>query len=201
MDVVLEVPEHPHPLKLIDLHLQYEVEEEEEDQDDGDSITKEGFQGITCERCKEEIYMHHRYYYKCMAMGDSSSSHHFSFHKLCGELPERLEHPSHLLHTLCLKPFSYSYTDWKYLTFKKDYGYECDQCRFFIDVKYAMEVGKNVIHHPCHPHLLMCAICKPILCGCSACGKEHKGIFYQCTTCVNFNIHNECAFLLENLLI
>ncbi|KAL7586660.1 hypothetical protein Lser_V15G38590 [Lactuca serriola] len=65
----------------------------------------------------------------------------------------------------------------------------------------SIEVGKNIIYHPCHPHLLMCLIPKPILCECSACGKEHKGIFYQCTFCVGFTMHSECAFLPEKLFI
>lgn len=40
-----------------------------------------------------------------------------------------------------------------------------------------------------------------ILSECDACGKEHKGIFYQCTTCPNNLIHSDCLFLLEKLLI
>ncbi|PWA65792.1 zinc finger, PHD-type [Artemisia annua] len=57
------------------------------------------------------------------------------------------------------------------------------------------------IHHPSHQHLLECAISTPILCFCNACGKEHKGVFYHCTTCSNFTIHSDCAFLPKKLLI
>ncbi|PWA62686.1 zinc finger, PHD-type [Artemisia annua] len=64
-----------------------------------------------------------------------------------------------------------------------------------------LEVEKKSIHHPSHQHLLVCAISSPILCFCNACGKEHKGVFYQCTTCSNFTIHSDCAFLPKKLLI
>nr|KAJ0193256.1 hypothetical protein LSAT_V11C800420120 [Lactuca sativa] len=39
---------------------------------------------------------------------------------------------------------------------------------FPIDVNCVVEVGKNIIHHFCHPHLLICDIPKPILCDFSA---------------------------------
>ncbi|KAL7587652.1 hypothetical protein Lser_V15G38631 [Lactuca serriola] len=204
----LEVPEHGHPLKLIDLHREYKEEEEEEDDDDdegGDPITKiEGFGGATCGRCREEIHIYHRYYYTCTICDD------FSLHKFCAELPSTLEHLSHPSYPLRLVPFPYSYVDsfpricniCKRNHQSTELRYKChNRCDFSIDVKCALEVGKNIIYHPCHPHLLICAIPKPILCECSACGKEHKGVFYQCTTCGGFTIHNDCAFLPEKLLI
>ncbi|XP_023750541.1 uncharacterized protein LOC111898883 [Lactuca sativa] len=204
-----KVQEHEHPLKLIDLQLQLQYEEEEEEDDDDDdegghSIAKDRFHGVTCWRCGEEIHIYHRYYYKC-----SSSCNNFSLHKFCAELPSRLEHPSHPHHTLILVPYSSSYM---YYYFKcklckrgqhhGELSYQCSKCDFSIDLRCAVEVGKNVIHHPWHTHLLTCVIPKPILCECSACGKEHKGIFYQCTTCAGgFNIHSECAFSPKKLLI
>ncbi|CAH1437497.1 unnamed protein product [Lactuca virosa] len=210
----MKVREHSHPLKLIDLQLQYEEEEEDEEEDEGGyPITKKvGFGGVTCWTCREEIHMYHRYYYKCiMAIGDSSSSsssscNYFSHHKFCGELPSRLEHPSHTLHLL---RFPYSLADsyrWVCNFCKRNNKpgellYQCVICDFHIDLKCVVEVGKNVIHHPCHPHSLMCKITEPILCCCKACGKRHEGIFFQCTICTNFTIHCECAFLPEKLFI
>ncbi|CAH1432242.1 unnamed protein product [Lactuca virosa] len=81
MEAVLEVPKHRHPLKLIDLQLQYEDEDDEEGDNDDPITKKEGFGGVICGMCGEEIHMYHRYYYKC------SSSCHFSLHKFCGDLP------------------------------------------------------------------------------------------------------------------
>ncbi|KAL7587127.1 hypothetical protein Lser_V15G38642 [Lactuca serriola] len=204
MEAVLEVPEHEHPLKLFDLQLQYPhyEEEEEEEKEEKDPIMKEGFEGVTCQRCREEIHMYHRYYYTC-----SSSCDDFSLHKFCGELPSWLVHPSHPPHTLHLEPYSDLYLERICKICMRhhkpgEYHYNCHECRFSIDVKCALEVGKNIIYHPSHPHLLICAIPKPILCHCNACGKEHKGIFYQCsTTCGGFTIHTECAFLPQKLLI
>ncbi|CAH1432254.1 unnamed protein product [Lactuca virosa] len=206
MEVIHEVPGHEHPLKLIDLQLQYEdeedEEEEEEDEEGGSLIKKDGFHGVTCGRCGEEIHMYHRYYYTCC----SSSCDDFSLHKFCGELPSRLVHPSHPPHTLHLQPCSDLYLRLGCQICRRHYNpgqhlYKCYQCHFSICVRCGMEVGKNVIHHPCHPHSLMCTITEPILCCCKACGKRHEGIFYQCTICTNFTIHTECAFLPEKLLI
>ncbi|CAH1432484.1 unnamed protein product [Lactuca virosa] len=95
MEAVLEVLEHEHPIKLVDLQLHYE-EEDDDDADDAkeeegdDLITKESFRGA-CDRCGEEINVYHRYYYKCMA----DSSYDFSLHKFCGELPACLESAFH----------------------------------------------------------------------------------------------------------
>ncbi|KAL7587129.1 hypothetical protein Lser_V15G38644 [Lactuca serriola] len=207
MEVVHEVPEHEHPLKLIDLQLQYNEEEEEENDDEGgDPIIKEGFGGVTCGRCREKIQMYHRYYYTCSSACDD-----FSLHNFYGELPSRLDHPSNPPHTLHLASYLNLIGNYNHIICKickRDqalgdycYHYKCDQCDFFIDLKCVVEVGKNVIHHPCHPHLLICAIPKPILCHCSACGNEHRGMFYQCTICAGFTIHSDCAFLAEKLFI
>ncbi|XP_023737643.1 uncharacterized protein LOC111885636 isoform X1 [Lactuca sativa] len=151
--------------------------------------------------------MYHRYYYTCTICSSSCDDKKvFSLHKFCGELPPRLEKALHV-HPLIQRRLTVNYS-WCCHICGSDYRYpetqmiyDCNECCFHIDVKCAMEVGKNVIHHPCHPHLLMWAIPIPILCKCSACGKEHKGMFYQCIACVGFTIHSECAFLPETLLI
>ncbi|KAL7590363.1 hypothetical protein Lser_V15G40208 [Lactuca serriola] len=200
---LLEVPEHVHPLKLIDLQLEYplyyEDEEEEDDDDDegGDLIIKKHFHGVPCDRCGQDIHVYHKHYYMCM----EDSSCHFSLHKFCAELPSMLEYPLHPHPLILDENQTYSSCN----VCKKTHNgmwYICSKCYFTIHVICALEVGKIVIHHPCHPHLLMCSIPnKPILCECSACGKRHEGIFYQCTICHGFTIHTECAFLPKSLLI
>ncbi|KAF5819656.1 hypothetical protein HanRHA438_Chr02g0091371 [Helianthus annuus] len=64
-----------------------------------------------------------------------------------------------------------------------------------------MEVEKRRIYHPSHPRPLVSLCSKPILGECAACEKEHKGVFFQCTTRSNFAIHIDCAFLPKHLLI
>ncbi|XP_023750534.3 uncharacterized protein LOC111898877 [Lactuca sativa] len=202
----LQVLEHKHPLKLVDLQLQLQNEEEEkedgdadadEDDDGDDVITKEGFRGA-CDRCGEEINVYHRHYYKCMA--DSSCD--FSLHKFCGEIPTRLEiafHPHPL--TMFMLRYNWSCNICGSKHKPGELRYICFECEFWIDVNCAVDIRKRIIHHPCHPHLLTCAITKPVLCDCSACGRRHEGMFYNCTTCTNFTIHSECAFLSKSLLI
>ncbi|PWA95507.1 zinc finger, PHD-type [Artemisia annua] len=126
------------------------------------------------------------------------------------ELPQRLTHISHQ-HPLILEKGSAIIFD----RFKECYNcqsqiknneacYTCEEdaswC-YVIDVKCAVDLEKKSIHHPSHPHLLVCVLSKPILCHCSACGKEHKGTFYLCTTSSNFSLHSDCAFLPKKLLI
>ncbi|KAJ0806359.1 putative chromatin regulator PHD family [Helianthus annuus] len=79
--------------------------------------------------------------------------------------------------------------------------YICIDCLFVKDVNCVMEVDKRRIYHPSHPHPLVSLSSKPILCECAACGKEHRGVFFHCTTCSNFAIHIDCAFLPKRLLI
>ncbi|KAL7586814.1 hypothetical protein Lser_V15G38606 [Lactuca serriola] len=203
MEAVLEVLEHEHPVKLVDLQLHYEEKEEDDaanakEEEGDDLITKEGFRGA-CDRCGEEINVYHRYYYKCVA--DSSCN--FSLHKFCGELPTYLESTFHQHPlTMFMLRYNWSCCICKSMHNSGEMRYICFECEFWIDVNCAVEISKRIIHHPCHPHLLICVITKPVLCDCNACGKEHKGIFYQCsTTCTNFIIHSECAFLPKTLLI
>ncbi|XP_076893069.1 uncharacterized protein LOC143544989 [Bidens hawaiensis] len=53
--------------------------------------------------------------------------------------------------------------------------------------------------HPSHPHQLQRYYGKTIS-NCNACGDEHSGTFYHCTTCC-FRIHLSCALLPTKLLI
>ena len=71
-----------------------------------------------------------------------------------------------------------------------------------VHVKCAMIGRENhIIYHPSHPHPLIIVMSQPISCKCDACGKEHRGIFYNCTTCFHHTIHIDCAFLPRKLHI
>ncbi|CAI9297718.1 unnamed protein product [Lactuca saligna] len=116
MESVLEVPEHKHPLKLIDLQLQYEEEEEEEDED-GYPIMKDGFHGVTCRRCEEEIHVYHRYYYTCCSSSCDDKKV-FSLHKFCAELPIRHDFVG-----------------------KEDHWiYKCDKCLYYVHLDCAISL-------------------------------------------------------------
>ena len=204
--VNVEILEHEHPLNLIDLQPNYPLHEEVYDDDDddddnggGELITRQNFRCRRCDRCREEINWFHRYYYECAHSCD------YSLHKFCGELPITLKHTSHPAHTLTL--FHVTYT--RYLCFCVLCGrndavglcYFCRECRFLIHGNCAIaSVEDRLIYHPSHRHPLSATL-EPLLSKCNACGEEHKGTFYICTTCFGLFIHSDCAFLPENLMI
>lgn len=71
-----------------------------------------------------------------------------------------------------------------------------------VHVKCAkIERENHIIYHPSHPHPLQSVTSETIICTCDACGKEHRGIFYLCTTCFHHSIHVDCAFLPRKLHI
>ncbi|KAJ0806374.1 putative chromatin regulator PHD family [Helianthus annuus] len=197
----MEVIEHEHPLKLVDLQVNVEdvddeSDDEEEKEKEEDLVPQDEF-SCTCKRCDEDINGYYRYYYKCIH--DSCD---FALHKFCAELPETLNHPSHP-HPFFLFKTRY---DWTCVSCQRDHKagafYQCLSCFWLMkDVNCVMEVDKRRIYHPSHPHPLVSLCSKPILCECAACGKEHKGLFFHCTTCPNFAIHIDCAFLPKRLLI
>ncbi|KAI3671470.1 hypothetical protein L1987_87208 [Smallanthus sonchifolius] len=192
--------EHEHPLNFIDLwskQLKHEEEDEESEEETEDLIANQDFRCL-CFRCDEEINWFHRYYYTC---GQCN----YSIHKFCAELPERLEGICDVEHTL------YFFRKWISSVWKCDRckmshkaevpGYRCLQCYFYFDAKCASKrLQKNIIYHPSHKHPLVC-IPKQLLYECDACGKEHKGIFYQCPMYPNSFIHSHCAFLPKKLHI
>ncbi|KAJ0605793.1 putative chromatin regulator PHD family [Helianthus annuus] len=181
---MMKVIEHEHPLKLVDLQVNVEdVDDESDDEEEKEEVLvpQDEF-SCTCKRCGEDINEYYRYYYKCIH--DSCD---FTLHKFCAELPKTLNHPSHQ-HPLTLHAVGGAL-------------YICYNCWFAKDVNCFMEVDKRRIYHPSHPHPLVSLSSKPILCECAACGKEHKGVFFHCTACTNFAIHNDCAFLPKRLLI
>ncbi|MFS7986996.1 hypothetical protein Hanom_Chr11g01016831 [Helianthus anomalus] len=196
---MMKVIEHEHPLKLVDMQVNVEDVDDKsdyEEEKEEDLVPQDEF-SCTCKRCDEDINGYYRYYYKCIH--DSCD---FALHKFCAELPETLNHPSHP-HPFFLFKTRY---DWTCVSFQTDHKpgafYVCISCYWLMkDVNCVMEVDKRRIYHPSHPHPLVSFCSKPILCECAACGKEHKGLFFHCTTCPNFSINIDCAFLPKRLLI
>ncbi|GJR23722.1 DC1, C1-like, zinc finger, RING/FYVE/PHD-type containing protein [Tanacetum coccineum] len=191
--------EHEHnEVDLWSKNEHNEIETDEDDYDDDDvDFTKQDFRS-QCSLCAKEINWFHRYYYKCDQC-------HYSIHKFCAELPETLQHPYHICHHrhLILNRRTYS---WKCDICRTRHTeheplYRCPECWLYIDLHCAMRYLKtDIIHHPSHIHPLV-RVAKEILCECDACGKEHKGVFYQCATCPISLIHGDCAFLPKNLSI
>lgn len=86
----MKVPEHEHPLKLVDLQVNNEDVEESDDEEEKDLVVQDEFV-CRCNRCDQDINVYYRYYYKCI-MDDSCD---YSLHKFCAELPLMLKHMSH----------------------------------------------------------------------------------------------------------
>ncbi|CAL5337550.1 unnamed protein product [Camellia sinensis] len=120
---------------------------------------------------------------------------HFSLHKVCAELPTKMEHPMHPEHHLILLPdLPYSQSAYKCSACQQPYEsftYSCFDCNFQLDILCALLVQK--IEHICHKHPLT-PLQRPTLLLCDACGTKHEGTFYQCTTC-RFWVNQNCALL------
>ncbi|KAL8242830.1 hypothetical protein R6Q59_013132 [Mikania micrantha] len=188
------VLQHKHLLTLIDLNPKYPHDEQVYD-DEEDLIIKQAFQH-SCDLCNQEITYLHRYYYKC----DQCE---YSVHKLCEELPKTLVHASHIEHTLSL----FQVTSYKFcricesLFQYKELSYHCSPCRLDLCLKCSMNgLQCHIIYHPSHQHPLT-PTSREILVNCDACKKDHKGIFYHCTTCSLSFIHKECVFRPKRLMI
>ncbi|KAJ9548574.1 hypothetical protein OSB04_021117 [Centaurea solstitialis] len=223
----MKVPEHEHPLDLINLEEKYahDGEESESDDDDvnNDLAIVESFR-CRCQRCGLEITRYHKSYYKC-----SSDSCDYSLHKFCAELPPTLRHTSHSAHPLILykRICQDGYVgwwrvegndswetgvdrgnyEWRCGICRQDHHelldlcYQCTQCNLKVDINCVMTATEFIIHHPSHTHPLV-PITRPILCVCDACGKKHQGVFYHCTTsCTNFCIHSDCVSLPKKLTL
>ncbi|KAJ0941164.1 putative chromatin regulator PHD family [Helianthus annuus] len=196
---MMKVIEHEHPLMLIDLQVKVEdVDDESDDEEEKeeDLVPQVEF-SCTCKRCEEDINEYYRYYYKCVH--DSCD---FALHKFCAELPKTFKNATHP-HPFILREAGYN---WTCYSCKSDHEagafYVCTSCYWLRkDVNCVVEVDKRRIYHPSHPHPLVSLCYKRILCQCHACGKEHRGVFFHCTTCPNFTIHIDCAFLPKCLLI
>ncbi|KAJ9548221.1 hypothetical protein OSB04_020764 [Centaurea solstitialis] len=195
----MKVFEHEHPLDLIDLEEKYAHEKEESESDDdenNDLAIVESFR-CHCHRCGRDITRYHKSYYKC-----SSDSCDYSIHKFCAELPSTFTHTTHNAHPLVLQK---GYSKWRCDICQSHYNgqeiyYTCSSCPFDIDIDCVMVATEVIIHHPSHRHPLV-PITRPILCKCDACGREHKGVFYHCTTCINFLVHSDCVSLPKTLIL
>nr|GEY66143.1 zinc finger, PHD-type [Tanacetum cinerariifolium]GEY82812.1 zinc finger, PHD-type [Tanacetum cinerariifolium] len=198
--------QHEHPLHLVDLQPCYPDYVEFSDDEEEDKVIKWDFTS-PCNQCGKDINVYHRYYYKCT---DSSCD--YVLHKSCAKpLPEKLILKSHSLthsYTLYQGPVRGSICHICSDEVHGNWYYDCLLCEMEwsaferIHVKCAMKERENhTIYHPSHPHPLQSGTSQPIICKCDACGKEHRGIFYHCTTCFNHNIHIDCAFLPRMLQI
>ncbi|KAJ9548363.1 hypothetical protein OSB04_020906 [Centaurea solstitialis] len=194
----MKVPEHEHPLDLIDLEEKYadDTEEESDDDENNDLAIAESFR-CRCHRCGRDITRYHKSYYKC-----SSDSCDYSIHKFCGELPSTLTHTAHNAHPLVLQQeyFIWRCSICQCLHKGQQIHYGCSSCYFKVDIDCAMVATEVIIHHPSHTHPLV-PITRPILCRCDACGKKHQGDFYHCTTCTSFFIHSDCVSLPKTLIL
>ncbi|KAL8231339.1 hypothetical protein R6Q57_001117 [Mikania cordata] len=193
MDVELNTEElkHEHPLTFVDLQLLHRgYEEDDEDYNDNDLIEAQNFES-TCNRCGTRIDWYHRYYYRCSMMSCD-----YSLHKFCENMPKTLTFQGHPSHTLRLKKTTKSEKCHVCLKqYQDNIGYHCYTCNYGIDLQCATIGEQNTIHHPCHPHPLICVTIEPGLNKCLTCGKKHEGYFYHCPTCSNFLICSECLVL------
>ncbi|XP_028124444.1 uncharacterized protein LOC114321487 [Camellia sinensis] len=119
----------------------------------------------------------------------------FFFHKSCAELPgEMTYHPAHPEHPLTLlsKP-PYSCICDVCREHCDRFVYNCFQCQFDVDIRCASVVSniQQRIELKCHPHQLI-PLEKSAMFFCDACGEEHGGTSYLCTTC-GFWVSQKCA--------
>ncbi|PWA70248.1 DC1, C1-like, Zinc finger, RING/FYVE/PHD-type [Artemisia annua] len=187
----LDEIQHEHPLTLVDLQLMHQdYDEYDEDIDEDDLITMQKFKCM-CDRCGIGIDWYHRYYYKC-----SNMSCNYSLHKFCAEISTSLQFSAHPSHILILKKRTSNWRCGACLTERQDgICYHCSNCDYAIDLRCATFLEQKTVHHPAHPHSLTSVTIDPILSTCFACGKEHEGNFYHCSTCHNFIINVHCLSL------
>ncbi|CAL5427515.1 unnamed protein product [Camellia sinensis] len=119
----------------------------------------------------------------------------FFLHKSCAELPREMTyHPAHPEHPLTLlsKP-PYSCTCDVCREDCNRFVYNCFQCKFDVDIRCALVVSniQQRIELKCHPHQLI-PLEKSATFFCDACGEEHGGTSYLCTTC-GFWVSQKCA--------
>ncbi|XP_023731650.1 uncharacterized protein LOC111879425 [Lactuca sativa] len=208
---------HDHMLNLVHLQPNHdnknensdEEEEEKEEGEEDDFVAEEKHVG-QCKMCKEGIYSFHMSYYECKDCDDD-----YSLHKICAEMPKTLQnHPSHDPHpdhNLTLSegfqrsddPYFTPDSEWTCgvcnLKRKNLFNYHCSICGINMDIICAT-MSQQKMDHPSHPHQLQRMPKKMVSC-CNACGEEHQGTFYHCTTCFCYSIHLDCALLPAKLLI
>ncbi|XP_058186681.1 protein VACUOLELESS GAMETOPHYTES-like isoform X2 [Rhododendron vialii] len=124
----------------------------------------------------------------------------FYLHQSCAELPQELRtHPIHSHHPLTLlahppngETICHCSTCGKKC---ERFFYSCYKCSFNIDIVClsAMDMIHHTIKHESHNHQLI-HVQRPALFFCLACGTEHRGASYLCTTC-RFWVNQICASL------
>ncbi|KAI7757511.1 hypothetical protein M8C21_008207 [Ambrosia artemisiifolia] len=80
------------------------------------------------------------------------------------------------------------------------YKYDCSVCLFDIIDIVCATMHEQKMDHQSHPHQLQRSFDR-MMSRCKACGNEHSGTFYHCTSCSWFKIHLDCALLPAKLLI
>ncbi|KAH7854567.1 hypothetical protein Vadar_015436 [Vaccinium darrowii] len=149
---------------------------------------------LTCYGCEQPISVSSSSsnYYGCKGCS-------FFLHKTCAEQPREMihtSHPQHLL-TLLADPRTLNYGgDAVCDICRKNcnrFTYHCSLCNYDIDMKCALVVLsiQRSIEHTSHPHKLI-PLQKESMLLCDACGEEHKGTSFLCTTC-GFWINQKCA--------
>ncbi|KAA8518237.1 hypothetical protein F0562_015711 [Nyssa sinensis] len=120
----------------------------------------------------------------------------FYLHKICAELPKKINHTLHPQHSLNLfiKPPYHSQTcecdvcqeHWDKFT------YNCSDCDFNLCISCVLGKERR-IKHESHEHPLD-LLQRPTLFQCDACDTKSEDISYICTVC-SFRIHKGCASL------
>ncbi|XAR68567.1 hypothetical protein NMG60_11003741 [Bertholletia excelsa] len=117
----------------------------------------------------------------------------------CAELPQELTHPCHPEHAVILHPNPPT----TYFRFRcicdvcrkicTRFIYHCSTCKFDVDINCALMVHniQQKVQHTGHQHQLI-PLHKPAFFFCDACGIEHKGSSYLCTTC-GFWANQQCV--------
>uniref|UniRef100_A0A5B7ABQ0 Phorbol-ester/DAG-type domain-containing protein n=1 Tax=Davidia involucrata TaxID=16924 RepID=A0A5B7ABQ0_DAVIN len=125
----------------------------------------------------------------------------FHLHKMCAELPEKIEHPKHPQHSLILHIEPYDIDcSWEYKECTvcqeswKEFTYHCSDCKFHLCISCSLEVKERRIVHGSHQHPLN-LLNMPASFNCDACNiKSEDTSSYVCTACP-FWIHERCASL------
>ncbi|XP_052173732.1 uncharacterized protein LOC127789028 isoform X2 [Diospyros lotus] len=120
----------------------------------------------------------------------------FLLHKRCAELPPKIEHPSHLDHALTLSHFILDNHSCDVCDSSIDgFLYRCSDCDFDVHVRCAsialhiqdrVDENYKIHQHPLIPIEVEAQV------PCAACGREHKGKSYLCSTC-GFWANQICA--------
>ena len=123
----------------------------------------------------------------------------FLCHKSCFELPNKIQHPLHPNHPLCIRvPHDSHYCAACGKCCRSCFFYCCIDCDFNLDTKCASHW--RVSKDDCHQHAYVPLI-KQIQFTCEACGEEGKNIgCLYCAIC-QLLIHTNCALFSRTITI